>query len=233
MLEQLKKEVVCANKDLMRYGLATLTWGNASGISRKDGLLVIKPSGVEYESLKTSDMVVVDLDGRIIEGKLRPSSDTPTHIRLYKAFVHIGGVAHTHSTYATMFAQASMEVPCLGTTHADHFHGPIPVTRFLTKDEVREDYEGNTGAMIVERFAHLDPQSIPGVLAAGHAPFTWGCDANDAVQNSFILERVAEIALGSLQLNPKLLPLKEYLQEKHFQRKHGSDAYYGQKNKGK
>ncbi|MFZ1979072.1 MAG: L-ribulose-5-phosphate 4-epimerase [Bacteroidota bacterium] len=229
MLEQLKKEVVRANKNLARYGLVTLTWGNASGISRSKGLIVIKPSGVAYESLKSADMVVVDLDGKIVEGKLRPSSDTPTHIRLYKAFPHIGGVAHTHSLYATMFAQASVEIPCFGTTHADYFHGSIPVTRFLTEEEVRGDYEGNTGAVIVERFARLDAQSMPGVLAAGHAPFTWGNDANDAVQNSLILERVAEMALGSLKLNPKLAPLKEYIQNKHYQRKHGSDAYYGQK----
>ena len=229
MLEQLKKDVVRANKDLARYGLVTLTWGNASGISRSKGLIVIKPSGVAYESLKSADMVVVDLDGKIVEGKLRPSSDTPTHIRLYKAFSHIGGVAHTHSLYATIFAQASEEILCFGTTHADHFHGSIPVTRFLTEDEVRSDYEGNMGAVIVERFARLDAQSMPGVLAAGHAPFTWGNDANEAVENSLILERVAEMALGSLKLNPKLVPLKEYIQNKHYQRKHGSDAYYGQK----
>jgi L-ribulose-5-phosphate 4-epimerase len=229
MLEQLKQEVFQANIELVRNGLVTLTWGNVSGIDRASGLMVIKPSGVSYELLKPANMVVVNLDGKIVEGKLRPSSDMPTHCFLYKAFSAIGGIAHTHSTYATMFAQARREIPCFGTTHADHFHGAIPVTRLLTKKEVAADYEGNTGVVIVERFKKLDPVAMPGVLVGGHAPFVWGKNSMDAVNNSLILERVAQIALGSLQLNPKLGSLPAYIQEKHYQRKHGPDAYYGQK----
>ena len=229
MLEKLKKEVVQANKELVRYGLITLTWGNASGIDRAKGLVVIKPSGVEYDEMSTNDMVVVDLDGNVVEGNLRPSSDTPTHVYLYKAFLKIGGIVHTHSTYATMFAQARREIPCFGTTHADHFHGSIPVTRFLTKKEVESDYELNTGVVIVQRFKKLDPAAMPSVLVGGHAPFAWGHDASDAVNNSLILERVAQMAIGSLQLNAKLAALPAYIQEKHYQRKHGPNAYYGQK----
>jgi L-ribulose-5-phosphate 4-epimerase len=229
MLEQLKQEVFQANIELVHNGLVTLTWGNVSGISRADGLVVIKPSGVNYEMMKPADMVVVDFDGKVVEGKLHPSSDLPTHLCLYKAFASVGGIAHSHSTYATMFAQARREIPCFGTTHADHFSGAIPVTRFLTRKEVAADYERNTGVIIVGRFKKLDPVAIPGVLVGGHAPFTWGHDAMDAMKNSLILERIAQIALGSLQLNPKLRALPEHIQQKHYLRKHGPDAYYGQK----
>jgi L-ribulose-5-phosphate 4-epimerase len=229
MLENLKRQVLEANLELVRQGLVTLTWGNVSGIDRASSLVVIKPSGVSYEAMNAADMVVVDLEGNVVEGSLRPSSDTPTHIFLYKAFSKIGGITHTHSTSATMFAQARREIPCFGTTHADHFHGTIPVTRILSKKEVAADYEGNTGAVIVERFKKLDPIAMPGVLVGGHAPFTWGSDAMDAMKNSLILERVAQMAMGSLQLDPKLAALPVYIQEKHYQRKHGPDAYYGQK----
>jgi L-ribulose-5-phosphate 4-epimerase len=229
MLEQLKQEVFQANIELVHNGLVTLTWGNVSGISRADGLVVIKPSGVNYEMMKPADMVVVDFDGKVVEGKLHPSSDLPTHLCLYKAFASVGGIAHSHSTYATMFAQARREIPCFGTTHADHFSGAIPVTRFLTRKEVAADYERNTGVIIVGRFKKLDPVAIPGVLVGGHAPFTWGHDAMDAMKNSLILERIAQIALGSLQLDPKLRALPEHIQKKHYLRKHGPDAYYGQK----
>jgi len=229
MLKQLKEEVFQANVDLLRNHLVTLTWGNVSGISRTDGYVVIKPSGVDYEVMKPRDMVVVDFDGKVVEGTLRPSSDLPTHLLLYKNFSSIGGIAHTHSIYATMFAQACKEIPCYGTTHADHFDGPIPVTRFLTKKEVGNDYEKNTGAVILERFTSLDSGSMPAVLVAGHAPFAWGISPGDAMKNILILERVAQMAAGSIQLNPGLKRLPLYIQEKHFQRKHGPGAYYGQK----
>ncbi len=229
MLERLKKDVLEANLALVKYRLVTLTWGNVSAISRSDGLVVIKPSGVEYEQLTAKDMVVLDLKGDIVEGKRRPSSDTPTHIELYRAFPSIGGIAHSHSEYATVFAQACREIPCFGTTHADAFHGAVPVTRFLTKDEVGSGYELNTGKVIVERFSKLNPMEIPGILVAGHAPFTWGTDALDAVKNNLMLERVASMALRTLALNPKLSPLPDYLLEKHFSRKHGPGSYYGQK----
>jgi len=229
MLERLKKDVLEANLALVKYRLVTLTWGNVSAISRSDGLVVIKPSGVEYEQLTAKDIVVLDLKGDIVEGKRRPSSDTPTHIELYRAFPSIGGIAHSHSEYATVFAQACREIPCFGTTHADAFHGAVPVTRFLTKDEVGSGYELNTGKVIVERFSKLNPMEIPGILVAGHAPFTWGTDALDAVKNNLMLERVASMALRTLALNPKLSPLPDYLLEKHFSRKHGPGSYYGQK----
>jgi L-ribulose-5-phosphate 4-epimerase len=231
MLKQLKEEVFQANIDLLRNHLVTLTWGNVSGISRTEGYVVIKPSGVDYELMKPADMVVVDFDGRIVEGTLRPSSDLPTHLRLYKSFSSIGGIAHTHSMYATMFAQACREIPCFGTTHADHFNGSIPLTRFLTKEEVAADYEGNTGAVIIERFAMLDPMTTPSVLVRGHAPFSWGKNALDAARKSLILERVAQMAMGSLQLHPDLQSIPLHIQEKHFNRKHGPNAYYGQKKK--
>jgi L-ribulose-5-phosphate 4-epimerase len=229
MLKQLKEEVFQANVDLQRNHLVTLTWGNVSGISRTEGYVVIKPSGVGYEVMKPRDMVVVDFDGKVVEGALRPSSDLPTHLLLYKKFSSIGGIAHTHSMYATIFAQACKEIPCYGTTHADHFDGPIPVTRFLTKKEVERAYEENTGAVILERFVSLDPGSMPAVLVAGHAPFAWGISAGDAMKNILILERVAQMAAGSLQLNPGLKQLPSYIREKHYQRKHGPGAYYGQK----
>lgn len=229
MMEKLRQEVLEANLLLERHGLVTLTWGNVSGIDRSAGCVVIKPSGVEYKSLAAADMVVVDLQGNILDGRLQPSSDTPTHLGLYKAFPTVGGIVHTHSVYATMFAQACREIPCLGTTHADHFNGAIPVTRFLTADEVQSGYERETATVIIERFKGLDPVAMPGVLVAGHAPFAWGRDAEEAVSNSLILERVAQMALGSLQLEPGLGPLPSHIQAKHYQRKHGPDAYYGQK----
>ena len=231
MLKQLKEEVFQANIDLLRNRLVILTWGNVSGISRADGYVVIKPSGVDYEVMKPSDMVVVDLEGKIIEGNFRPSSDLPTHLLLYKNFSSISGIAHAHSTYATIFAQACKEIPCYGTTHADHFNGSIPVTRFLTKKEVERKYEENTGSVIIERFKSLDPETMPAVLVGGHAPFAWGTSADDAMKNILILENVAQMALGSLQLNPSLIQLPSFIQEKHFQRKHGPGAYYGQKSK--
>lgn len=231
MLEKLKEDVYKANIELVNYGLVTLTWGNVSGISRAEGLIVIKPSGVDYGVMKASDMVVIDMDGNIVEGNLRPSSDKPTHIELYKAFPEIGGVAHTHSMYATMFAQACKEIPCLGTTHADHFYGKIPVTRFLDEEEVESDYEKNTGKIIIERFAGINPVSMPGVLVAKHAPFCWGKNAMDAVKNSLILERVAQMAYGTIQLNPGTGNLPAHILEKHYQRKHGPNSYYGQNSK--
>jgi L-ribulose-5-phosphate 4-epimerase len=229
MFDRLKAEVYQANIDLARHGLVTLTWGNVSGIDRKAGCAAIKPSGVEYENMTAGDMMVLDMDGNVIEGHLRPSTDTPSHLELYKAFSAVGGIVHTHSIYATMFAQACREIPCLGTTHADHFNGPVPVTRFLSADEVKEGYERQTGKIIIERFSGMDPMETPAVLIAGHAPFVWGRDAADAVRNSLILERIAQIAIGSLQLNPAISPLPAHIQKKHYQRKHGPDAYYGQK----
>jgi L-ribulose-5-phosphate 4-epimerase len=229
MMEQLKTEVLEANLNLVRHGLVTLTWGNVSGIDRSSACVVIKPSGVGYESLTAADMVVVDLKGNVLEGSLRPSSDTPTHLELYRSFLEIGGIVHTHSTYATAFAQARREIPCLGTTHADHFDGPVPVTRFLTAEEVQSGYERETGRLIVERFAGINPAHTPAVLVAGHAPFAWGKNAEEAVCNSLILERVAHMALCAFQLNPDLAALPACIQEKHYQRKHGSKAYYGQK----
>jgi len=230
MLTNLKKEVLQANLDLFKSGLVTLTWGNASGISRSEGLIVIKPSGVEYDKLIIDDMVVVDLEGKIVEGNKRPSSDTPTHIELYKAFPEIGGIAHSHSTYATIFAQACKEIPCLGTTHADHFFGNIPPTRFLTKEEIEIDYEKNTGAVIIEKFREINYLNVPGILVAGHAPFCWGKNVTDAVRNSIVLENVAKMALLTLHLNPEIKELPEYISQKHYQRKHGPNSYYGQKS---
>jgi len=229
MFDHLKEEVFQANMDLARHGLVTLTWGNVSGIDRRGQCMAIKPSGVEYGSLTANDMIIVDMDGNIVDGHLHPSSDTPTHLELYSAFPAIGGIVHTHSIYATMFAQACREIPCIGTTHADHFNGPIPVTRFLTADEVEGGYERETGRIIVERLVGMDPADMPGVLVAGHAPFAWGKNAAEAVQNSLVLERIAQMAMGSFQLNPDLSALPAHIQRKHFQRKHGPDAYYGQK----
>lgn len=229
MLEKLKEEVYKSNIELVNLGLVTLTWGNVSGISRAEGLIVIKPSGVDYDQMKAKDMVVIDMSGNIIEGNYRPSSDKDTHIELYKAFPEIGGIAHTHSVSATIFSQACKEIPCFGTTHADHFYGSIPVTRFLTSDEVESGYEKNTGTVIIERFAGLDPSSMPGILVAGHAPFCWGKDSSDAVRNSLILERIAQMALGTYQLNPVAEKIPEYIIDKHYKRKHGPNAYYGQK----
>lgn len=229
LLETLREIVCAANLELVRQGLVTLTWGNVSGVDRSRGLMVIKPSGVAYAGLTPDAMVVTDLDGRVVEGAFAPSSDTPTHARLYQAFANIGGVVHTHSTYATAFAQAGRELPCLGTTHADHFHGAVPVARLPTAAEVAERYERNIGEVIVERFRALDPDAVPGVLAAGHGPFTWGPDPKKAVENAVALEAVAQIAAAAFALRPDAPPLPAHILDKHYGRKHGPDAYYGQK----
>ncbi|MGL4512363.1 MAG: L-ribulose-5-phosphate 4-epimerase AraD [Lacipirellulaceae bacterium] len=228
MLEDLKAAVCQANLDLVSAGLVTLTWGNVSGLSPDRTRLVIKPSGVAYDAMRPEHMVVVDVaTGDVVEGALRPSSDTPTHRLLYQAFASAFGVTHTHSPKATAFCQARREVPCLGTTHADHFAAAVPVTRPLTKHEVDTAYEASTGEVILERFAGLDPAAIPAVLVAGHAPFTWGKDAADSVRNAIALEAVAAMAIDSLALGaPALEP---YVLDKHYQRKHGPGAYYGQK----
>ena len=230
MLEALKETVCEANLELFRRGVVLYTWGNVSGIDRARGLVVIKPSGVPYQGMQPSDMVVVDLEGRIVEGTLRPSSDTPTHLELYKAFPEIGGVVHTHSTHAVVFAQAGMEIPPLGTTHADYFYGAVPVSRSLTRDEVQEAYEKNTGCVIVETVKETGrgPLAVPGVLVRNHGPFTWGKDPAEAVYHSVVLEEIAEMAWKTLQLNPAAA-LPPYILEKHYQRKHGPCAYYGQK----
>lgn len=230
MLEALKETVCEANLELSRRGVVLYTWGNVSGIDRARGLVVIKPSGVPYQGMQPSDMVVVDLEGRIVEGTLRPSSDTPTHLELYKAFPEIGGVVHTHSTHAVVFAQAGMEIPPLGTTHADYFYGAVPVSRSLTRDEVQEAYEKNTGRVIVETVKEMgrEPLAVPGVLVRNHGPFTWGKDPAEAVYHSVVLEEIAEMAWKTLQINPSAA-LPPYILEKHYQRKHGPQAYYGQK----
>lgn len=229
ILQNLKEQVLEANLKFVEYGLVTLTWGNVSAIDRNGKYIVIKPSGVDYNKMTVEDMVVVDLEGKIIDGINRPSSDTPTHIELYKAFPEVGGISHTHSRYATMFAQAHLEIQCFGTTHADHFYGNVPLARILTEEEVKEGYEINTGKVIAERFKDINPISTPGVLLASHAPFTWGKDASEAVKHSLILEKIAEMAFGTLQLNPKSNPLKKYILDKHYNRKHGANSYYGQK----
>ena len=232
MLESLKEDVLQANLALVRHGLVVLTWGNVSALDRCSGRVVIKPSGVSYTTMTVDDMVVTDLDGNVVEGALRPSSDLATHLMLYRAWPTLGGIVHTHAAHATMFAQACREVPCLGTTHADHFHGPVPVTRVLTEAEVAGDYEAATGAVIIERFHDLDPSHMPAVLVANHGPFVWGADAAQAVQNAVVLEEVARMALGTRQINPAIGSIPEYLLEKHFSRKHGPKAYYGQQNRG-
>lgn len=229
MLKKLKTQVCRANQDLVRHGLVTLTWGNVSGLSEDRQYMVIKPSGVPYDDLRPEQMVVVDLQGNIVEGDLRPSSDTPTHLCLYRSFEGIGGVAHFHSLQATAFAQARREIPCLGTTHADHFRGSIPVTRPLTPEEVAEAYEAYTGHVIVERFEGLDPLALPAVLVAGHAPFVWGRTAAESVDNAVALEAVATMARATVALREQTPPLEDYVLEKHYQRKHGADATYGQR----
>ncbi|WP_121610882.1 L-ribulose-5-phosphate 4-epimerase [Mesobacillus foraminis] len=231
MLEKLKQEVLEANLDLPKYGLVTFTWGNVSGIDREEGLVVIKPSGIPYDELKAEHLVVVDLEGNIVEGNLRPSSDTPTHLALYKAFETIGGIVHTHSPWATSWAQAGRAIPPLGTTHADYFYGKIPCTRPLTQMEINQAYELETGNVIIEKFRseELDPIAMPGVLVASHAPFAWGKDAHQAVHNAVVLEEVAKMALHSFQLNPQVEDIDQFLLDKHYLRKHGANAYYGQK----
>lgn len=228
-LKALREEVLEANLELVRRGLVLYTFGNASGISREEGLVVIKPSGVSYESMKPEHLVVVDLAGRVVEGDLRPSSDLPTHLILYHAFAAIGGVAHTHSQAATAWAQAQREIPCFGTTHADYFHGPVPVTAPLNAAEVEGDYEVNTGHAIVRRFKELDPMEAPAALVASHAPFCWGKTPAEAAHTAVILEEIAALALRTLTANPQIAAIPRYLHDKHFLRKHGTTAYYGQK----
>jgi L-ribulose-5-phosphate 4-epimerase len=228
-LEELRKRVYQANIDLVDLGLVTLTWGNVSGLDRESGIVAIKPSGVDYKDLAPENLVLVDLAGNRVEGDLNPSSDTPTHLELYRAFDRIAGVAHTHSDYAGMFAQARLAIPCLGTTHADHFNGEVPLTRMITQDEVEADYEGNTGKVIVERFERIDPWEMPAVLVAAHGAFAWGSSPERAVINSLALEKTAKMAWGTLSLAPEVPPFPEYLLRKHYQRKHGPQAYYGQK----
>lgn len=230
MLEELKEKVCRANLDLVRHGLVIFTWGNVSAIDRQSGLVVIKPSGVSYDNMKPSDMVVVDLDGKVVEGDLNPSSDTPTHLVLYKAFPEIGGVVHTHSTYATAWAQAGIDLPNIGTTHADYFHDAVPCTADMSRPQVDGEYELETGNVIVERFKGLNPVHTPGVLVKNHGPFTWGKDAFEAVHNAVVLEQVAKMAFISFSVNPSLT-MNPLLVEKHFSRKHGPNAYYGQKKK--
>lgn len=229
MLEQLKVEVCQANLDLVGHGLVTLTWGNVSGISDDRERVVIKPSGVSYDDMRPEHMVVVDLEGHVVEGDLRPSSDTPSHVLLYRHFKKVGGITHTHSSHASMFAQARVEIPCFGTTHADHFFGPVPVTRPLSQQEVETAYEANTGQVIVERFAEINPLEMPAVLVAGHGPFAWGKNANESVKNAVALEAVAEMAIGTVSIRRDAPVLESYVLQKHYQRKHGADAYYGQK----
>ena len=230
MLEALKQAVYEANMELPRKGLITYTWGNVSGIDRESGLFVIKPSGVDYELLKPSDMVVVDLEGRRVEGDLNPSSDTPTHVELYKAFPQIGGIVHTHSPHATAWAQAGRGIPCYGSTHADYFYGEIPCARNLTAQEIEDGYEKNTGLVIAETFRDRNPVYVPGVLCKNHGPFAWGKDAAEAVHNAVVLEEIAKMNLMTEILNPSgdnRTP--QCMQDKHFQRKHGPNAYYGQR----
>lgn len=231
MLEELKRQVYEANMELPRRGLVTYTWGNVSGIDREKGLLVIKPSGVDYEDLRPEDLVVLDLEGRQVEGSLNPSSDTKTHLVLYNAFPGIGGIVHTHSPHAVAWAQAGRDIPAYGTTHADYFYGPIPCGRDLTQEEIDEDYETNTGHVIVETFARrkIDPIHVPAVICRSHGPFTWGRDAAQAVYHSVVLEEVAKMAMFTEMVDPRAVPAPRRIQDKHFLRKHGPNAYYGQK----
>lgn len=231
MLDRLKEEVFQANLELPKHGLVKYTWGNASGIDRDSGLFVIKPSGVDYEKMKPSDMVVVDLDGNVVEGEMNPSSDTATHAVLYRHYSEIGGIVHTHSTWATVWAQAGLDVPAMGTTHADTFYGSIPCARFLTQEEIDRGYEVETGKVIIETFEErgLDILAVPGVLLHGHAPFTWGKDVKTAVMNSVVLEEVSKMNLFTRQLNSFAELLPQSILDKHYLRKHGKHAYYGQK----
>jgi len=228
MLDKLKSDVFRANIDLVKHGLVIFTWGNVSGIDRENGWVVIKPSGVSYDEMRAEDMVIVDLDGNVVEGRLKPSSDTATHLELYKAFPNTGGIVHTHSTYATAWAQAGCDIPNIGTTHADYFSDAIPCTRDMTEAEITGAYEKETGTVIVERFAQLNPDHIPGVLVKNHGPFAWGKTPNDAVHNAVVLEQVAKMAFIAYGINPQLT-MNPLLIQKHFYRKHGAGAYYGQK----
>ncbi len=228
MLEDLKKTVLDANLLLPKFGLVTFTWGNVSGIDREKGLVVIKPSGVEYDSMTADDMVVVDLDGNVVEGKWKPSSDTPTHVVLYKAFPNIGGVVHTHSRWAVSFAQAGRAIPAMGTTQGDYFYGDIPCTRPMTDEEIKGEYEKETGNVIVETFKDKDPDAIPGVNVYSHGPFTWGTDPANAVHNAVVMEEVAFMDYHALMLNPGFSGMQQTLLDKHYLRKHGANAYYGQ-----
>ncbi|NLV35515.1 MAG: L-ribulose-5-phosphate 4-epimerase [Clostridiaceae bacterium] len=228
MLESLKRSVLEANLELPKRELVVYTWGNVSGIDRDKGLVVIKASGVRYEDMKDEHMVVLDMEGNVVEGKYKPSSDTPTHLALYRAFPGIGGIVHTHSMWATAWAQAQLSLPCYGTTHADYFYGDIPCTRPLNSEEIKGDYEAETGKVIIETFIGRDPLQVPGVLVASHGPFTWGKDEHDAVHNSVVLEQIAKMSYVSRTLNPYMRPVQDELLDKHFLRKHGANAYYGQ-----
>lgn len=230
MLEDLKQKVYEANMLLPKYGLVTFTWGNVSAIDTESGLFVIKPSGVDYEKMTPADMVVMDLQGNKVEGDLKPSSDTPTHLELYKAFPEIGGIVHTHSSYATSWAQAGRSIPCYGTTHADYIYGEVPCLRCLTKEEIDEAYEENTGHLIVNEFQRMNKEvmAVPAVLCKNHGPFAFGKDAMDAVHNAVVLEEVAKMAYRTETINPKVAPAPQELQDKHYYRKHGANAYYGQ-----
>ncbi len=228
MLEELKELVCAANLLLPKYELVTFTWGNVSGIDRKSGLMVIKPSGVSYSGMRPEDMVVTDLEGKVVEGKWKPSSDTATHIELYKAFPDCGGVVHTHSRWATTFAQAGRGIPAMGTTHADYFYGEIPCTRPMTEEEIRGEYEKETGKVIVETFAGLDPAAVPGVLVCSHGPFAWGTDPMNAVHNAVVMEEIAFMDWHAMVLDPSRGPMQQALLDRHYLRKHGKNAYYGQ-----
>ena len=230
MLEELKEKVFHANLELVKHGLVIFTWGNVSAIDRATGLVVIKPSGVDYDKLTPEMMVVMDLNGNKVEGNLNPSSDTATHLELYKAFPEIGGIVHTHSSYATSWAQAGRDIPCYGTTHADYIYGPVPCVRCLTKEEIEDAYEENTGHLIVNEFKRLgkDPKAVPVVLCKNHGPFAWGKDAKEAVHNAVVLEEVAKMAYRAETINPRIQPAPQELQDKHYNRKHGKNAYYGQ-----
>ena len=228
MYEELKKAVCDANIELYKQRLVICSWGNVSGIDRSKGIVAIKPSGLPYEELTPDKIVLLDLDGNIVEGDLNPSSDTPTHLELYRNFDSMGGICHTHSPVATMWAQACKEIPCFGTTHADYFYGPIPVTEVMVKDKIKSDYELNTGEVIVRRFENINPMEMPAVLVANHGPFTWGKTPDKAVEANVVLEQIATMALGTVTINPKQGPISKALLDKHYLRKHGENAYYGQ-----
>jgi L-ribulose-5-phosphate 4-epimerase len=229
MLKKLKEQVFQANLLLPKHGLVTFTWGNVSGIDREKGLVVIKPSGVAYETMKAKDMVVLELEsGKVVDGELKPSSDTPTHLELYKAFPNIGGIVHTHSRWATSFAQAGRGIAALGTTHGDYFYGEIPCTRKMTEAEIQAEYEKETGTVIIETFKDKNPDAIPGVVVYSHGPFAWGKDAMDAAHNAVVMEEIAFMNIQTMTLNPSIQPMQQELLDKHYLRKHGANAYYGQ-----